>query len=162
MMEQMGTMDSAPSDWEDTSFGAIAEFINGYAFKPADWSRFGLPIVRIEQMLNSLAGSDYYGGQLPDQFRIDNGSLLFSWSATLATVIWERGPAWLNQHLFKVVPKRDNRVRFLHHLVDFHIERLVGQSHGTTMRHIKRTDLLSHRVKLPKPVEQACIAAGSG
>jgi type I restriction enzyme S subunit len=158
-MEQMVGAHPKTSDWEDSSFGAIAEFINGYGFKPADWSRFGLPIVRIEQMLNPSADNDCYEGQLPDHFRIDNGSLLFSWSATLASVIWDRGPAWLNQHLFGVVPKGNNQVRFLHHLIDFHIERLAGQSHGTTMRHIKRSDLLPYPVKVPKPVEQSRIAA---
>lgn len=145
--------------WEMTSFGAVADFINGYPFKPSDWSPFGLPIVRIAQMLNAEAATDHYKGELPIAFRIDNGDLLFSWSATLATEIWNRGPALLNQHLFKVVPKGDNNVRFLHHLIDFHIESLAAQSHGTTMRHIKRGDLLPYPVLMPDAAEQARIAA---
>ena len=147
------------SEWETTSFGAIAEFINGHAFKPSDWSQFGLPITRIAQMLDAQAAADHYEGVLPEDYRIDNGDLLFSWSATLATVMWNRGPAWLNQHLFKVVPKADNIVRFLHHLINFHIEKLAAQSHGTTMRHIKREDLLPFRVLRPEPQEQSRIAA---
>jgi type I restriction enzyme, S subunit len=150
---------SAMPNWEMTSFGAVADFINGYPFKPSDWSSFGLPIVRIAQMLNAEAATDHYEGELPIAFRIDDGDLLFSWSATLATVIWNRGPALLNQHLFKVLPKGDNSVRFLHHLIDFHIERLAVQSHGTTMRHIKRGDLLPYRILRPDPTEQSFIAA---
>lgn len=150
---------SALPNWEATSFGAVADFINGYAFKPSDWFKFGLPIIRIAQMLNADTATDHYEGELPNAYRIDDGDLLFSWSATLATVMWTRGPAWLNQHLFKVVPKAGNSARFLHHLIDFHIESLAAQSHGTTMRHIKRGDLLSYPVLRPNPTEQSRIAA---
>ena len=150
---------SALPNWEATSFGAVADFINGYAFKPLDWSKFGLPIIRIAQMLNADTATDHYEGELPNAYRIDDGDLLFSWSATLATVMWTRGPAWLNQHLFKVVPKTGNSARFLHHLIDFHIESLAAQSHGTTMRHIKRKDLLSYPVLRPNRTEQSRIAA---
>lgn len=35
--------------------GDIATYINGYAFKPSDWSTEGLPIIRIQD----LTGSSY-------------------------------------------------------------------------------------------------------
>ena len=49
---------------------------------------------------------------------VDTGDLLISWSATLGSFIWDRGPAVLNQHIFKVIP--DEKIidkEFLHYLV---------------------------------------------
>jgi len=85
-----------PSDWQDTTLGALAEYMNGYPFKPRDWTTIGLPIVRIAQMTDESVASDYYANPLPSTYRIDSGDLLFSWSATLLALIWRRGPAYLN------------------------------------------------------------------
>jgi type I restriction enzyme, S subunit len=99
----------APQGWTSTSLGRIAEYVNGYAFQPRDWGVRGLPIIRIAQMQDAEASCDYYTGILPERYRVDSGDLLFSWSATLMALIWERGPAYVNQHIFKVVPSNDIR-----------------------------------------------------
>ena len=151
-------MSEPPAGWERTTFGRVATYLNGFAFKPEDWSERGTPIVRIAQMTNPDASFDYYEGTLPEQFCIDSGDLLFSWSATLAALIWGRGPAYLNQHLFKVVPAEGVERAFLHHLLNLHMDGLAGQAHGTTMRHIKRTDLRRFEVDLPSVPEQRHIA----
>lgn len=144
--------------WQRVALGEIAQFLNGYPFKPADWSERGTPIVRIAQMTGTLSGCDRFRGQLSERFVINNGDLLFSWSATLMALIWTRGPAFLNQHIFKVVPRQGAELRFLHHLLDHHTDRLSDQSHGTTMRHITRADLLPYEVDLPPLDEQRRIA----
>ena len=88
-------------DWKSMKLTDLAEYINGYAFKPEDWGEHGLPIIRIEQLKNPDSISDYYSGRLPEHVIIDNGDLIFSWSASLFLSIWEDGKAALNQHLFK-------------------------------------------------------------
>lgn len=148
-----------PADWEATTMGAVADYLNGYPFKPRDWVSVGLPIVRIAQMTDPSAATDYFHGALPAEYRIDNGDLLFSWSATLMAMIWQRGPAYLNQHIYKVVPRDGNDVRFLHHLLDRLIEPLASQTHGTTMKHVTRGDMLPFPVTIPAPSEQRRIAA---
>ena len=147
-----------PSSWKRTSLGSIAQYINGYAFKPEDWREYGTPIIRIAQMNDPDADFDSYPGVIPPQYRIDDGDLLFSWSATLMTLIWDRGPAYLNQHIFKVVPKIETDRDYLHHLLDYSMDALAGQTHGTTMKHIKRSDLLPLAVALPPLPEQRRIA----
>ena len=128
-----------PETWREASLREVADYINGYSFKPHHWKEHGLPIVRIAQMLCPGAALDRYPGVLSKQFRVDNGDLLFSWSATLAPLLWDRGPAWLNQHIFKVVPKDGYDLNYVHQLLDGCLEGLAGKSHGTTMRHIKRS-----------------------
>ena len=147
-----------PVVWTRTFLGALASYINGRAFGPEDWGSQGLPIIRIEQLLNPEAEADLFSGILHPANRIDTGDLVFSWSATLAVRRWDRGPAALNQHLFKVIPKTGVKDRFLHHLIEFHLEDLGGQSHGSTMRHIKRGDLADFQVCIPLEPEQARIA----
>jgi type I restriction enzyme S subunit len=151
-------MNGYPPDWTPTFLGALASYINGRAFGPKDWGAHGLPIIRIEQLLNSGAEADFYSGILDPANRIDSGDLVFSWSATLAVRRWDRGPAALNQHLFKVIPRAGVNDRFLHYLIEFHIEELASQSHGSTMRHIKRGDLADFEVCIPVEPEQARIA----
>ena len=92
-----------------------AQFLYGYPFKPTDWSEQGTPIVRIAQMTGTLDGCDRYRNLVPEQFRIRDGDLLFSWSATLMALIWDRGPAFLNQHIFKAVPRECSELGYLHH-----------------------------------------------
>lgn len=150
--------EALPSQWKTSSFGDAAQFLNGFAFKPHHWATQGTPIIRIAQMLDPSAAVDRYRGELGERFQIRAGDLLFSWSATLATVIWDRPDAYLNQHLFKVLPTSSTTLGFIHHLLNFHMEGLTNQSHGTTMRHITRADLLPYPVRLPPLDEQRHIA----
>ena len=148
-----------PPDWQSKALGALADYINGYPFKPRDWTTVGTPIVRIAQMTDPTAAFDCYAYPLPQNYRINSGDLLFSWSATLLALIWRRGPAYLNQHIYKVVAKNGNDTGFLHHLLNWLIEPLASQSHGTTMKHVTRGDFLPFPVTVPSPLEQTRIAA---
>jgi len=136
----------------------VAEFTNGYSFGPADWGTSGLPIVRIQQLLDPGAPADFFRGSLDRRYRIDTGDLVMSWSGTIAVVQWDGGPAWLNQHLFRVDAKAGVEAGFLKHLLDSRLGHLEAGSHGTTMKHIKRGDLLRHEVPLPPREQQRRIA----
>jgi type I restriction enzyme, S subunit len=146
------------SEWQLRSLASLGTYLNGFAFKPQHWGENGLPIVRIRELLDASVEPDRYEGQAAKAFRIDDRDLIFSWSATLAVLFWNRGPAYLNQHLFKVTPTRDVDVRFLYHLINFHLDRLAARSHGTTMKHVTRGDLSDYLVRLPGLNEQIAIA----
>ena len=87
--------------WKPKTLTELANYINGFAFKPDDWGKEGLPIIRIEQLKNPKAPADYFAGKLPSTKIIEDGDLIFSWSASLFLRIWQYGRAALNQHLFK-------------------------------------------------------------
>ena len=75
------------SDWAQRTLDELATYHNGRAFKPSDWTKTGLPIVRIAQITNPTAEPNRYNGDDVDKRHIiDNGDLLFSWSATLAVL----------------------------------------------------------------------------
>ena len=144
-------------NWKKINLISLANYINGFAFKPSDWDKEGVPIIRIEQ-INGGEPKDFYNGSIPENNRIYNGNLIFSWSATLKVVIWNRGFGYLNQHLFKVIPKKDTEKYFLKHLLDYNMIALGNQSQGSTMKHIKRSELDTFNVQIPKKRYQQKIA----
>lgn len=148
-----------PEGWTEQSLDSLADYINGRAFKPEDWSKSGLPIIRIAQITNPNAEFDYYAGEdLNPRNLIENGDLIFSWSATLATIFWGKGRGILNQHLFKVIPNQGIDKGYLKQLIDHSIPALADHSHGSTMKHIKRSALKDFIVGVPPLPEQRIIA----
>ncbi|RLP57322.1 restriction endonuclease subunit S [Kocuria marina subsp. indica] len=127
--------------------GLIADFINGYPFKPHQLGTVGQPVVRIRQLMDPSASVDYSTSQVPVENQIKNGDLIFAWSGSLAVKKWTRGPALLNQHLFKVVPHAGVDLDFLGYALEEVIPRL--HAHGSTMQHVTRPELLSTQIQLP-------------
>ena len=134
-----------------------AQFLNGAAFKPSDWGDEGLPILRIAQ-LTGKPFDNYFDGEINRGLIIHDGDLLFSWSATIDAFIWDRGDAILNQHIFKVVPKKNADKRYLYYVIKAHAPRWADDdAHGSTMRHIKK-ESLSNKVWIPDLEKQHAIA----
>ena len=150
---------STPDRWRKTNLADLGEYVNGFAFNESYWSTEGLPIVRIAQITGSQGIVDRYKGTLPDSYRLEEGDIVFSWSGTLAVVRWSGGPAWLNQHLFKVVPRNGVDADLLFHLLQASVAEMDKRTHGSTMKHIKRGELVEFNVLLPNsPDEQAQLA----
>ena len=108
-----------PVEWDIVELGDMADYLNGAAFKPSDWSDRGLPIVRIQNLTGTSDKFNYFEGEKKDRYRINNGDLLISWSASLGAFLWHRGEAWLNQHIFKV----DNRCAII--IIVFFVRNLL-------------------------------------
>lgn len=135
-----------------------AVFLNGAAFKPSDWGDEGLPILRIAQ-LTGKPFDNYFDGQINRGLIIRDGDLLFSWSATIDAFIWDRGDAILNQHIFKVLPKKNAHKKYLYYVIKAHAPRWADDdAHGSTMRHIKK-ESLSNKVWIPDLEAQEMITA---
>ena len=130
---------------------STAEFVNGFAFKPEHLKDEGMPIVKIPELRDGVSYKTpkNQGDGVPERNKIDTGDLLFSWSATLLVNEWFDGPALLNQHLFKVIPRIDSYKRFLRFALEAAIPSLLGQSVGATMQHIRKSALDEYRVLVP-------------
>jgi len=146
-----------PMHWERTALKYMGEYQNGYPFKPEDRAGQGLPIIRISQ-LSGDTEPNLYDGTLDDRVFVQDGDLLFSWSATIDSFIWTGGPAWLNQHIFKVTPSGEAHKGFLFYVIKHIAPKLAEfDAHGSTMRHIKK-ESLGERIYVPAIAEQAEIA----
>ncbi|MYG94423.1 MAG: hypothetical protein F4138_05465 [Acidimicrobiia bacterium] len=145
-------------EFRSRTLDELAHFINGYAFKPSDFTENGLPVIRIQQLLDADAETDRFDGQIDSRFMIQTGDIVMSWSGTIAVVEWKRGDAWLNQHLFRVDPRDGVSREFLRHLLSFAVDDLLRAAHGTTMKHITRAELSRFVVLIPSLGEQRRIA----
>ena len=120
----------------------IATFLNGYAFKPNDWSKEGLPIIRIQNLTGTNKEFNYYNGKYNEKYIIENGDILISWSASLGIFLWENMRGILNQHIFKVIFDKNieiNKTYFLH-CMKYLIKKMEKNIHGSTMKHITRPE----------------------
>lgn len=147
-----------PEGWRTVPFSALADYVNGRAFKPEDWGTVGLPIIRIAQITNPDAATNFYDGEVNPRNLIDSDDLIFSWSATLAVMRWTKGPAVLNQHLFKVTPTKGIDRDWLQFRLEASIPDLADEAHGTTMKHIRKGTLSSKSTLVPPLGEQRRIA----
>ncbi len=132
-----------PQGWEVKPFAALAEYRNGYAFKPDDWGTTGVPIIKIRELKAGVTSETprNTGDNIPGKYRVENGDILFSWSADLDSYLWNGGPGLLNQHLFLVIPSTDIPKDWLFHALKEGMPRFRALSLGATMHHIKRSAL---------------------
>ena len=140
--------------------GDVATYVNGYAFKPSDWSGTGLPIIRIQDLTGNSYQTNRYNGEYDKRYEVNNGDILISWSASLGVYIWTGEKAVLNQHIFKVVfDKAEVNKSFFVHQVQNILEKAASQAHGATMKHLTKPVFDALPFKLPSLAEQQHIAS---
>lgn len=161
------TFDALPTDFVDSDIGpvpkgwkvqplaSVATFLNGLALQkyPPRGDVDDLPVIKIAQLRKgSTEGSDLANGDVPAEYVVADGDLLFSWSGTLEAAFWFGGNGALNQHLFKVISdKHPNWLCLMwiqQHLPWF---RAIAAGKATTMGHIKRGHLTEVKVVTATP-----------
>ncbi|MDV8354508.1 restriction endonuclease subunit S, partial [Streptococcus pneumoniae] len=119
--------------------GEVATFINGYAFKPQDWSSEGREIIRIQNLTKTSTEINYYSGTIDKKYIVEAGDILISWSGTLGVFQWCGRSAVLNQHIFKVVfDKIDIDKSYFKYVVEKGLQDAVKHTHGSTMKHLTK------------------------
>jgi len=127
------------SKWNTIRLGDVATYVNGFAFKPSDWTDTGLPIIRIQILTGNDYETNYYSGEYNPKYEVVNGDILISWSASLGVYEWQKDKALLNQHIFKVVfDKVEIDKRYFIHTVSYLLNDMVKETHGSTMKHITK------------------------
>ena len=133
-----------PEGWSVKPLDQVADFLNGLALQkyPANGGD-SLPVIKIAQLrAASVASADLASAQIPRDYVVENGDVLFSWSGSLLHRVWTAGRGALNQHLFKVTSKQFPKWFFFHwiaeHMPSF---QATAASKATTMGHIQRHHL---------------------
>ena len=139
--------------------GDVATYINGYAFKPSDWSEKGLPIIRIQDLTGNSYQCNRYNGEYDKKYEIIDGDVLISWSASLGVYVWKGEKAVLNQHIFKVLFDKCeiDKNFFVYQAVNI-LEKAESSAHGATMKHLTKKVFDSLPFYLPPLEEQRKIA----
>ena len=143
-----------PEGWAVCGLDTIAQFLNGLALQkyPPDSGR-SLPIIKIAQLrTGNTEAADRASADLDSAYIVEDGDVLFSWSGSLACVLWAGGRGALNQHLFKVTSQRFPKW-FYYNWIQQHLSgfRHIAAGKATTMGHIQRHHLSEALVVAPAP-----------
>ena len=141
------------------TLGTVATYINGRAFKPSEWEKAGMPIIRIQNLTSENAPYNYSKGIFEEKYIVHNGDLLFAWSASLGAHIWKGQDAWLNQHIFKVLPKEGIDRDYLYYFLLAVVAELYAKTHGSGMVHITKAPFMNTPIPVPSLPEQQRIVS---
>lgn len=141
------------------SIGGLAQYVNGRAFKPTEWKDKGRPIIRIQNLNNPDAPYNFSPETHEGRYLVKQGDLLFAWSASLGAHIWKGPEAWLNQHIFRVVPEPWVDKTFFYYLLTRITGELYAKAHGSGMVHVTKGKFEETAVLLPPLNEQRRITA---
>ena len=144
---------------EMKTLGTVATYINGRAFKPSEWEKTGMPIIRIQNLTSENAPYNYSKGIFEEKYIVHNGDLLFAWSASLGAHIWKGQDAWLNQHIFKVLPKEGIDRDYLYYFLLAVVAELYAKTHGSGMVHITKAPFMNTPIPVPSLPEQQRIVS---
>jgi type I restriction enzyme S subunit len=135
-----------------SSLDAVADFLNGLALQKFPPTGKGdLPVIKIAELRRgNTMGSDFASSEMPAEYVVKDGDVLFSWSGTLEVVIWCGGKGALNQHLFKVTSHKYPKW-FYYFWIKEHLQafQAIAASKATTMGHIQRHHLTEAQVAVP-------------
>ncbi|MEZ4221378.1 MAG: restriction endonuclease subunit S [Polyangiaceae bacterium] len=108
-----------PKGWTSLPLYDAATYVNGAAYRAfqPNGDRRGLPIIKIAELKAGVTEQTKYSDvQMPEKYRLKTGDILFSWSGnpdtSIDTFVWSHGPAWLNQHIFRVDPHQPEERTF--------------------------------------------------
>ena len=126
----------APCGWKFGNLYDIAEFINGLAcqkYRPIS------------------SDTERVKATIPEKNIVNTGDILFSWSASLEVQHWAGTTGGLNQHIFKVIPKKGYSSSYVYHQLQAYVIKFIqmADARKTTMGHITSDHLRQSIIVLP-------------
>ena len=143
-----------PAGWEVRNLFYIANYYNGLAcqnYRPSE-GEDSLPVIKITEMHNGFTSeTERASSNIPTEAIIENGDVLFAWSASLEVMLWGLGKGALNQHIFKVTsnngfPKSFYFYQLLEYVGHF---KKIAEAKKTTMGHITKDHLEQSQIVIP-------------
>lgn len=145
--------------WSYKKLGEVATYVNGFPFKPSDWTEQGKPIIRIQNLTGTQCKFNRcIRTDIPEKYLVQKGDILISWSATLGVFEWTSEEALLNQHIFKVIfDKMEICKQYFRYAIIMSISEMSRHTNGATMKHIRKGDFDNIKIPLPPLSEQHSI-----
>ena len=141
-----------PFGWEVKSLYEIADYTNGLAcqnYRPFDENFYN--VIKIKEMHEGFShDTEKTRTDIPEKYIIENGDILFSWSATLEIQQWVGGKGVLNQHIFKVTSEEYPKSFYYFKIKDYiKVFKRIAETRKTTMGHITIDHLKQAKVVVP-------------
>ena len=147
-----------PAGWEAATLGEICDMKNGYAFKSADWTESGIPVIKIgsvKPMLVEVEGNGFVDANFATskpEFLVQPGDILVGLTGYVGEV--GRMPhgrnAMLNQRVAKFVPKKIDSAHTYYNFVyclarqDTFKRFAEGNAKGSAQANISTKELLKY------------------
>lgn len=100
----------------------------------------------------------YFSGPVPDGYSISNGDVLVGMDGEFEPVLWNKGPALLNQRVGRLVLSSDVYGPFIRYALIKPLAALQGATGATTVKHLSHRDVELLTIALPERREQERIA----
>ncbi len=152
--------------WKRRPLFSLAQWVNGLAFRRIQFSHGGKPVIKIAEIKGGITQQTKFTEQTFDEsVRVRNGDLLFSWSgqpdSSIDAFRWRGPDGWLNQHVFRVTPRKSIDTTFFYYLLRYlrpNFVEIARNKQTTGLGHVTKRDLASMDVAVPSPTDQREIA----
>ena len=151
---------SYPDNWSSAKIEDVINVINGRAYKKTEMLSEGVPILRVGNLFTS---NSWYFSDLdlePDKY-IDNGDLIYAWSASFGPFIWDGGKVIYHYHIWKMSIYLDSVLdkSFSKLFLAAISERIKASGNGIAMIHMTKERMEKVIHPLPPIQEQQRIVA---
>ena len=151
-IEMFGDPVINPMNWKKTVLGKNAILLNGRAYKQEELLDSGkYPVLRVGNFFSNR-GWYYSNLELEEDKYCDNGDLLYAWSASFGSQIWNGGKVIYHYHIWKLIVGEAYNKSFLCKLLNYVTESLMGKTHGIAMMHLTKSGMEKTQFIVP-PIE---------
>ena len=147
-----------PDNWCWLTQNSIATFLNGRAYKQDELleDSTNTPVLRVGNLFTN--SSWYYSNlELDSDKYIDNGDLIYAWSASFGPFIWDGNRVIYHYHIWKVLLSSAIHKKYMYFWLLYDTERLKQGGHGTGMIHVTKAMMEAAPIPLPSIYEQQRI-----
>ena len=146
------------SEWSISRYTDVCDFLNGRAYKQEELlSRGSYPVLRVGNLFTK--GEWYYSDlDLTEEKYIDDGDLIYAWSASFGPRIWTGGKVIYHYHIWKVIPKSNIDKDYLYQYFLYDVDLLAKEQQGGTMSHITKETMEKRECCFPDLYKQKVIA----
>lgn len=144
-----------PLGWNWARLSDVLRVINGRAYKKHEMLKHGTPLLRVGNLFTS--NEWYYSDlELEDDKYIDNGDLIYAWSASFGPFVWKGGRAIYHYHIWKLELYDESHLEklFLFNYLKAVTEEIKSSGSGIAMIHMTKAKMEELVVPVPPLPEQ--------
>lgn len=122
----------------------------GYAFDSTCFTEDStyLPLVRIRDVKRGYSET-FYSGHYPNDYIIDNGSLLVGMDGEFNIARWKGGNALLNQRVCKITARKNVDEEYLRFALTKALKEIENQTSFVTVKHLSAKELNLLEIDIP-------------
>lgn len=150
-----------PEHWNLTRVSDHYLLRNGFPFNSAGFCPDGDKGDRLLRIRDLSPSNNwiYTSEPCPQSARVTDGDVLVGMDGEFNAVLWEAGPAKLNQRVCALRGATKDQTKFLLYLLPLPLQIINDTAYSTTVKHLSSGEVLSTRIALPPPFELQKIVA---